>query len=232
MTELDWLRSADACVLLEHLFPQRGLHSTPPQPRKLRLYFAALCRAAWGRLPPVCRALTEFAERRADSPRLPSAVVKEARHLAETLTTCWGNPEDVAECERAARALGLEVPVGGMKPVSDEDGKQLAWVTFLAHWNEVPPYRWLAPAYHRADYVRDPFGNPFRPITFDPAWRTHTAVSIAERMYDARTFGAMPVLADALEEAGCHDADILAHCRDDASHVRGCWVVDLLLGKG
>ena len=56
-------------------------------------------------------------------------------------------------------------------------------------------------------------------------------VKLAQGIYDDRAFDRMPVLADALEEAGCYDADILAHCRQPGEHVRGCWVVDLLLGK-
>ena len=80
--------------------------------------------------------------------------------------------------------------------------------------------------------IRDVFGNPFRPVAFDPAWRTDTAVSLAKGMYESRDFGAMPILADALQDAGCTSDDILTHCRDShATHVRGCWVVDLVLGK-
>jgi hypothetical protein len=79
---------------------------------------------------------------------------------------------------------------------------------------------------------RDIFGNPFRPVAFDPAWRSESAVSLARMMYESRNFHVMPVLADALEEAGCDNADVLAHCREpNGVHVRGCWVVDLVLGK-
>jgi hypothetical protein len=73
--------------------------------------------------------------------------------------------------------------------------------------------------------------NPFRPITFATAWRTSTVVALARQMYESRDFGAMPILADALQEAGCENAAILDHCRDGGPHVRGCWVVDLVLGK-
>jgi hypothetical protein len=73
--------------------------------------------------------------------------------------------------------------------------------------------------------------NPFRPISFDPSWRTEAVVGLARGMYESRDFGPMPVLADALEDAGCADADVLAHCRGPGPHVRGCWVVDLVLGK-
>jgi hypothetical protein len=80
--------------------------------------------------------------------------------------------------------------------------------------------------------LRDIIGNPFRPVAFSPDWRTDTAVTLARTMYESREFGAMPILADALQDVGCDNDDILSHCRDaSATHVRGCWVVDLVLGK-
>jgi hypothetical protein len=79
--------------------------------------------------------------------------------------------------------------------------------------------------------LRDTFGNPFRPVSFDATWRTDTAVSLAMQMYESRDFGAMPILADALQDAGCTSEDILNHCRGPGPHVRGCWVVDFVLGK-
>ena len=97
------------------------------------------------------------------------------------------------------------------------------------------------------DNLRCVFGNPFRPVTYNPEWRTSTAVALARQMYESRDFSAMPILSDALKDAGCGDSEILAHCRlDDVGlcsadvnvpfrtggpHVRGCWVVDLVLGK-
>jgi hypothetical protein len=82
-----------------------------------------------------------------------------------------------------------------------------------------------------ADLIREIAGNPFRPVAFSPEWRTDTAVSLARQMYEARDFSAMPILADALQDAGCDSADILDHCRRPVPHVRGCWVVDLVLDK-
>ena len=84
----------------------------------------------------------------------------------------------------------------------------------------------------QAAIFKNVFGNLFRPVAFDPVWRTEHTVGLAARMYENRDFAAMPILADALEEAGCDNADILAHCREPGTHVRGCCVVDLLLGKG
>ena len=82
-----------------------------------------------------------------------------------------------------------------------------------------------------ADILRDIFGNPFRPVTIDPAWWTPNPVMLAQAIYDERAFDRMPILGDALEEAGCDNADILSHCRLDTVHVRGCWVVDATLGR-
>jgi hypothetical protein len=83
----------------------------------------------------------------------------------------------------------------------------------------------------QADLVRDIFDNPFRPVIVDPRWRTSDVLGLARAMYEARTFDRMPILADALMDAGCSDEQILSHCRGDGPHVRGCWVVDLVLGK-
>jgi len=83
-----------------------------------------------------------------------------------------------------------------------------------------------------AALLRDIFGNPFRPVTFSAEWRTTTAVALARGMYESRDFSAMPILADALQDAGCENADVLDHCRAEKQvHVCGCWVVDLVLGK-
>jgi len=81
------------------------------------------------------------------------------------------------------------------------------------------------------DLFHDVFGNPFRPATVDPTWRTATVTSLAQAIYTERAFDRLPILADALEDAGCTDADILNHCRQPGEHARGCWVVDLVLGK-
>jgi hypothetical protein len=87
----------------------------------------------------------------------------------------------------------------------------------------------------QAALLRDIFGLlPFRPVTIAPAWvawNDATVVKLAQAIYDERAFDRLPVLADSLEEAGCHDPDILAHSRQPGEHVRGCWAVDLLLGK-
>jgi hypothetical protein len=79
--------------------------------------------------------------------------------------------------------------------------------------------------------ARDIFGNPFRPVAFDPRWRTSDVIGLAKAIYDDNTFERMPILADALMDAGCEDEQVIGHCRGPGPHVRGCWVVDLILGK-
>jgi hypothetical protein len=89
-------------------------------------------------------------------------------------------------------------------------------------------------AAEQADLLRDLLGNPFRQAPADPAWlawREGTIACLAQAIYDSQTCARLPVLADALEEAGCTDVDVLGHCRVPGPHARGCWVVDLLLGK-
>ncbi|WP_052562161.1 hypothetical protein [Gemmata sp. SH-PL17] len=90
---------------------------------------------------------------------------------------------------------------------------------------------WAQAEAEHADVLRDIFGNPFRPVTLSPSSITSIAVALAAQMYESRDFSAMPILADALQDAGCDNDDILNHCRGPGPHVRGCWVVDLVLGK-
>jgi hypothetical protein len=81
----------------------------------------------------------------------------------------------------------------------------------------------------QCDLYRDVFRYPYDPPPFDPQWRTDTVVTIADGIFRDRAFDRLPILADALEDAGCDAADVLAHCRADRPHVRGCWVIELVL---
>jgi hypothetical protein len=81
------------------------------------------------------------------------------------------------------------------------------------------------------EFARDIFGNPFRPVWFAPEWQTDTTLVLARQMYESRDFSAMPILADALEDAGCAEQAILDHLRGPGPHIRGCWAVDRVLAK-
>jgi hypothetical protein len=95
---------------------------------------------------------------------------------------------------------------------------------WLAAWDSIPPQR-------HVQILQDLFGNPFRPARLAPSCLTPTVVVLAQEIYDSYAFDRLPDLADALEEAGCDNQEILNHCRASRPHVRGCWVVDLVLGK-
>ena len=107
------------------------------------------------------------------------------------------------------------------------------WLYFEPSWSGFAslrmPRKRLVPTL--ASLLRCIVGNPFRPVEFAPAWRTDTALALAAGIYAEPAFDRLPILADALEEAGCDNADVLAHCRGPGPHARGCWVVDGVLGK-
>ena len=159
---------------------------------------------------------------------------------------------------RAARFLnGLEVAERYADGTASDDDRQAAYqgTTFRrrANWpqlnfqamvhNALAPDESLAPmnALHRVAnprakafrtaMLRCLFGNPFRPVAVDPGWLTSDVVALADGVYAERAFDRLPILADALQDAGCGNEDVLTHCRSEGPHVRGCWVVDLLLGK-
>jgi hypothetical protein len=82
-----------------------------------------------------------------------------------------------------------------------------------------------------AGLLRDVVGSPFRQVALEGAWLTPSVVALARSIYEKGDFGGLPILADALEEAGCSRSAILLHCRQEGPHIRGCWAVDLILAR-
>jgi hypothetical protein len=209
MTEAEWLACEDPVPMLEFL---RGKASD----RKLRLFACACCRRVRHLLPDRrSRKALEASERFADG-----------LITAEKLQFVRGDARWAANV--ATRKA--------------EDSEGVKWI--VAHLTEPDAQRVLFAIWPAAssagreteqpvqcDLFRDIIGNPFRPITFDPSWFTSTVTFLAQAIYADRAFDRLPILADALEDAGCINADILSHCRQPGEHCRGCWVVDLLLGK-
>lgn len=216
MTEAEWLACEDPTPMLESL-EQRA------SDRKLRLLAVSFARRAIHLCGSkrVAEAL-EVAERVADR-ELSGAKRGAARRW---LKGTWSQPVSealVASSNMAAVYSGWAAANALAHEGStslDEDQKE----------QHVQRQREKELA-TQSVILRDIFGNPFRPGAFSPEWRTDTALSLARQMYESRNFSAMPVLADALQDAGCDSKDILTHCRNDGPHVRGCWVVDLVLGK-
>jgi hypothetical protein len=182
--------------------------------RKRRLYLAALCRRFWADLPaPTARAAVAAAEAFVEG-RLPPDGLRAAHqaHLAAHVAYITERGKRVArtrECLLSACALAAAEP----------DGCRLVAAT----GRQVVPVA--------AALLRDVFGHRLRPPGDLGPWRTADVIALARGIYEDQAFERLPLLADALMDAGCPDDRIIAHCREDGLHVRGCWVVDLVLGR-
>jgi hypothetical protein len=203
MTEAEWQVCDDAGLML--WFLQQG--STNKE-RQLWLIAAACTRSFWAPTPDSLTSATiEEMERRADG-----LIHEEA---GPSPVTEDGAVRGLSGARSTAHILAVHVYVairGNMAAMFGASKAATNNTTALA-------------------VLRDICGNPFHPISLSPTWRTPHALALAQAMYDDRHYEDMPVLADALEEAGCTERAILKHCREPVPHVRGCWVLDLLLGK-
>ncbi len=212
MTEESWLAFTDIHAKLNFL-RNSGAHGFPvPSARKYRLLACGCSRLVWDRIDDYLdRLAIELAERLADR----QATHEEVQAARFSGTSGLARKTLLRSSRHAAHDVVIRV---GSNPEHSRKVDHL---------------------------IRDIIGNPFRPVAVDPAWLTSTAVGVAQAIYDDRAFDRLPILADALQDAGCENADILDHCRGsqefgpvsgashgpNGPHVRGCWVVDLVLGK-
>jgi hypothetical protein len=244
MTEEEWLECDDLRDLLD--FAKTTSRSSR---RTLTLLAVAGCRRLADLLPDlVCVETLDAAEAFADRAITAAQLKKVRDRLAPH---CGGYEQTVkvlpAETANALRhlldsdqkeligAIGLSSQILGLRAVhvAGKMPDTLPYEAIPQFWYE-PEFEEVKNAARGEDrkFLRDIFGNPFRKVKLNKKWLTDTAVTLSRQMYDAREFSAMPILADALQDAGCDNDDILAHCRDTSlTHVRGCWVVDLVLGK-
>jgi hypothetical protein len=219
MTEQEWLAARHYRPLLKFLSP------VAPD-RKYRLFAVACCRTIIQLIPDeTCRTALDVVEQYADD-LVPITFARTVRDEVAGIRSrveerCWREDEVTPEL----------FAVGAVAAALDLRGGYAAATYAPADCLSATKGADDRCAEHQADLLRDIFGNPFRPVAFDPAWRTDTVLSLARQMYDSRDFSPMPILADALQDAGCEDADVLTHCRGPGPHVRGCWVADLVLGK-
>jgi hypothetical protein len=241
MTEKSWLRGDNPGSLLRHLKPQASN-------RKLHLFAAACVERARTYLPEVVRvalaAVEQFLEQRGAARQTLAKAITEIETLVlQARDSSSELSLSVAQTRLAAVRL-LSVPASGStwRLVRDVALALPEAVCHDARWERVPISQRAETAErlraeekaYQADLFRDIFVNPFRPLTIDPAWlewRDRTVPRLAEGIYCERAFEGLPVLADALEDAGCHDEEILGHCRAPAVHVRGCWLLDALTGR-
>ena len=183
--------------------PMLDLVSGTAAGRKLRLFAAACSRRAWDRLDDLGRAAVEVAEQFADG-RAGADALRAARLACRGAGSAAAWYAAATRPAVAARNAALSA-LAGPDPAAERAAQ--------------------------TELLRCVLGNPFRPVATNPAWLTPTVVSLAEGIYADRAYDRLPVLADALRDAGCEDPDVVSHCRGPGSHVRGCWVMDLVLGR-
>jgi hypothetical protein len=231
VNEQEWLTANTPRRLLRVLNRLHRRLRRPVDDRKLRFFALHCCRLAWPALvDDRSRRAVEVAERemvgRATSVELAGAV-REAAAAREEIAALYDRDPVAANLgARIAANVAAWVVARGF------DQGILAKVRDSLAFRQIIPDRVGTIAFvgEYARALRDVFGNPFRPVALDPAWRTSDVLALARGIYAERAFDRMPILADALQDAGCANEEVLAHCRDaKQEHVRGCWVVDLLL---
>jgi hypothetical protein len=217
MTEAEWLEGRDPALMLEFLRDKSS-------DRKLKLFAVACCRRIeWILADSRSRQAMVAAEGCAEQldPKGTRGALKQARRRALAAHTLAGSVATQAIVQLVklmdgpAWCGGVEKVARAVASAALEEG--------LSEWDQE--------RVGQAALVRDLFGNPFRPVVLDPGWLTPTVSSIAKRVDEERDFEALPILADALEDAGCADAVVLNHCREPGVHFRGCWLIDHLLHR-
>jgi hypothetical protein len=222
MTEEEWLACEDPTRLIKHL---RGRTS----PRKLRLLSAAAVhQVEFLFSSDICRLALDLTFRMADE-LVPESVGMDLRRSG------WEYIRNNAGKRTPGSTNADNAVMKAILPLPEEAVRFALWETAkaLAHHKQADgedkkeKIEWaksqLMPLFR--DILH------FHPITLDPSWLTSTVISLAQQMYGSRDFSAMPILADALMDAGCSNETILRHCRGPGPHVRGCWVCDLCLNK-
>lgn len=248
MTKDNWLSSVNFMQMLSFIY-NCGLFRTKPLERKSRLFALACTLSAVHHLRDArSRDAVDFASRKCD------CNFRRLRHRQELQEAAGSAASDAADrCEAstgqdywrrrvhadAARAAHRLLDPFWLRAALECGAAVMEvahGVAYLTHWPDdtLSQGTAIVSAQHEQNRItavllRDIFGNPFRPVAFDSSWQTDTAVSVACQTYESRDFSPMPILADALQDAGCENEDILTHCRGSGPHVRGCWVVDLMI---
>jgi hypothetical protein len=208
--------------------------------RKLRLFACACCRRAWCHYQQG----TEFGD--IDENIVISEGFADGQVSSEQMQEARANSGALGEVSAMAsiyEALGRIVDKDAFKAAmsgADSVAEYFAMVAMKGlglgyrspSGREARVHAVKAESGVQASLLRDTIGPVhFRPVPLNPSWQTSNVTALATAIYDDRAFDRLPILADALEDAGCDNGDVLNHCRQPGVHVRGCWVVDLVLGK-
>jgi hypothetical protein len=241
MTEADWLTTDDLRAMLSHVRSGANLTRSKPGRRKMRLFACGCCRLIEELLPDArTRKALEIGEKYADG------AVDDGHLQAAMLEANKTAAKEYAKAEVKALAPGMEA-ARAVWSACDKDGRQAVEFALEYSVKAVQAVRRkvagkgqkgkeadAAAAEQRRRHcalLRDLFGNPFQSVKFSPHWRAANVVAVGNSIYKERAFDRLPILADALEEAGCSDAAVLEHCRGAGPHWRGCWVIDGVIGK-
>jgi hypothetical protein len=238
MNEMEWLSHHDPAPLLHFL---RG---RPNLDRKLRLFAVACCMEFAGEFPGAYygayyNEALESAERFADS------IDDDDDNRFKSFWSLVADAESAPSQRERSIAEAVNLSTYFAKPIPFRDRGEMdifgmaEQVSRLLVDASQSPDRIrnsyalrAAERLHQANLIRDLFGNPFRPAALDPRWLISTVSDLSRAIYQERAFERMPILADALMDAGCDSDEMLAHCRGAGPHARGCWLIDLLLAKG
>jgi hypothetical protein len=250
MTEADWLACTDPKGMVEFVDEKAS-------DRKKRLFAAACCRRIWSmmtdhRSQMAVEVAERFADGLANRSEWEAAIEAALSAREDNLEAAWELFDEVLGANPQADLPGNHALAAAVICVTDKEHRLATGIDEAYRKATRRPGRvfkgkttWMPDTEYipeegrdNSDLIRELFGNPFRPVTLDAAWQTPTVLALATAAYDNRILPAgtleparLNVLADALEEAGCDNADILNHCRQPGEHVRGCWVLDLILGK-
>jgi hypothetical protein len=238
MTEKEWLRVTRLTPApdlsegkLKYRTPKLEAIKSRASARKLRLFAVACCR-------PLLHLMTD---------QLTQRAVEVAEQDADQLAT-------KKEVDFARRQLKAEIRHNKRSMIA-ANGSEHRAIGWAIGWDQ-SKYALLADPYEAAnntimsfevgfrhefvascytnwpfDVLMEIFGNPFSPAIIQVPWLSSTVLTLAHGIYNEKAFDRMPILADALQETGCDNEDILDHCRQSREHVRGCWVLDLLTGR-
>jgi hypothetical protein len=243
VTESDWFLCADPHAMLVFLHATERLSE-----RKGRLFSVACCDRIWQHLEEpsrrAVRVIERFAEGRANEQERATAQVQATAVSARLASATFGTHDAPIPPEAYAAAAVLNLTASREEeatwfPFGQFIAEQVAGYVLLAEWQalseaevervrldgEDPPRRSLSLL------LRDIIGNPIRPATLETCWLRPEVVSLAHDIEAKRNFERIGELAEILEKAGCTNNDILEHCRGPGPHVRGCWVLDLILEK-
>jgi len=233
MTEAEWLACKDPQPMLEFL---RGKVSD----RKLRLFAVACAYFLWDLLNESSRQLITALERYADGAAskedLQSAEEgARAAFLADLATPC--TPALTFQAAQAILSLQAHTIERGaicsmLNDAQRLRGKVAREIARKGTWTKQERTAIASEQQRQSALIRDILGPlPFRRIALDSSWLTATVTSLATAIYQERAFDRLPILADALEDAGCSNQEVLGHLRGGGEHCRGCWPLDLVLRK-